>query len=308
MEDRKSVLSNPAVAYTLSVFVWMAWGSAFPLIKKCYELFSIQGIASPLMFGGIRFLIAGTILLAFSWIKNRHIPVLSLKNYKKLLLLGTIQTGLTYFFEYIALNYCSGTNSSIVNAAEPFLLTIFSAMFFKSDRITFRKIAGIVIGFTGVIVCLMDGGSLSFTFIGEGFIFIQAVFFCLGSIVAKIVSADVEPSVTSGYNLIIGGAEIFFIGLFSGGHITNGGTQGFAILGILAGISAFCFMLWTALCTVNPVSKLAPLQFINPLTGAVVSGILLKENILQPKYLIAIALVCVGILIATTTGKQKNPV
>ena len=307
MEGKKPILSKGYIAYPLTVIVWIAWGSAFPLIKKCYTLFSISGIASPLMFGGIRFLIAGLFLLIISTIRNKSLPILSKENYKKVLILGSVQTGLTYFFEYIALNYTSGTNSSIVNATEPFLLAIFSYVFYKSDKISFRKIFGMIIGFAGIIICLFDGGSLSFTVLGEGFILIQAVFFCFGSILAKkIASNDVDPIITSGYSLMIGGFEIFAIGLVCGGSLTNGGPQGYLLLGILAGISAFCFMLWTSLCTANPVSKLAPLQFLNPLTGAVVSGLLLGENILQFKYLAALVLVCGGIIISTTEKQIKN--
>ena len=39
------------------------WGVVFPVIKKSYELFSISGVGSTLLFASIRFMIAGVILL-----------------------------------------------------------------------------------------------------------------------------------------------------------------------------------------------------------------------------------------------------
>ncbi|MCQ2398526.1 MAG: EamA family transporter [Sphaerochaetaceae bacterium] len=305
MEDKKNILSKPFFAVATALFCWTVWGTAFPLIKKCYELFSINGVASPLLFGGLRFFLAGILLLSGTAIVNRQLPIPSAENFKIVLLLGSVQTGLVYFFQYIALNYCSGTNGSIVNALQPLFMTVFAHFLFKNDRITARKIIGIVLGFSGVLVCLVGAGSVSFSFMGEGFLLISAILFSLGSNLSKIAAGKMSPVIISGWNLLIGGLELVIIGLCLGGRITNGGVLGFSHFGTLALISAVCFLLWTADCKANSVGKLAPFQFVNPITGAVLSALLLGENAFQPKNIIALVLVSLGIII-TTAGKSHK--
>lgn len=304
MKEKKSFLANPVIAIVIAIICWAIWGSAFPLIKKCYALFSIEGIASPLLFGGLRFVVAGILLLIIVTVKDGKFPVQSKENMLSLVKLGSVQTGLVYFFEYIALNYCSGVNSSIVNALQPLFLTIFAHLLFKNDKITVRKILGIIIGFAGVLVCLLGSEVTGISFKGEGLIMISAMMFSLGSNMSKKVAGKVNPVVTSGYNLLIGGAEITVIGLAMGGKMSNGGVQGFVFFGCLVLISSLCFMLWTSVCKLHPVGKLAPMQFVNPVTGTILSAVLLGENAFQPRYIIALALVSIGIVTTTLNLKK----
>src|SRR5699024_1539522 len=93
----------------------------------------------------------------------------------KLTFLGLMQTTIQYVFFYIGLSNISGTIGSILSASSTFFTVILAHFFYQGDRLTFRRICGVVLGFIGVIIANMRGEGVqsSFTLTGEGFIIIS---------------------------------------------------------------------------------------------------------------------------------------
>ncbi len=301
---KKNVLSITWVVVVLALLCQTAWGSAFPLIKKGYQLFSISGVASPLLFGGLRFIFAGVILFIVLLIRDRRFPVLEKGQAGRILVLGTIQSYLVYIFEYIAMNYCTGTSSAIVNSVQPFVLTLMACYLFRTERMSFMKILGISLGFTGIIICYMGESFGQVTFLGEGFMIISSALFALGANIAKKLVTTSDTLTTTAYNLMIGGIELSLTGLAFGGRMDGGSLAGYGIILVLAMISAFSFMIWTSLSKYNHMSRIAPYQFINPISGVVCSALLLGEDLFKLKYLFTLLLVSVGIIITNSAGRN----
>ena len=281
------------------------WGVVFPVIKKSYELFSISGVGSTLLFASIRFMIAGVILLLLDTFMEKRFPVLDKKGYASVFMLGTIQTGLAYAFQYIAMISASSINCSILNGTGVIFSTIIAHFISKDDKMNGRKALGGVLGFIGVLVCLLWGGKLEgFSLKGEGLMLLSILTFVTGTNLSRIVTTGIKSVVVSGYNLLVGGAELFILSLFLGGRIGNGGLYGIMCLVFLSLTSCVCLYLWTALSSANSVSKVAVFQCINPITGAIAASLLLGENVFQPKYIVSVLLVVISIIIITK-GRKK---
>lgn len=281
------------------------WGVVFPVIKKSYELFSISGVGSTLLFASIRFMIAGVILLLLDTFMERRFPVLDKKGYASVFMLGTIQTGLAYAFQYIAMISASSINCSILNGTGVIFSTIIAHFISKDDKMNGRKALGGVLGFIGVLVCFLWGGKLEgFSLKGEGLMLLSILTFVTGTNLSRIVTTGIKSVVVSGYNLLVGGAELFILSLFLGGRIGNGGLYGIMCLVFLSLTSCVCLYLWTALSSANSVSKVAVFQCINPITGAIAASLLLGENVFQPKYIVSVLLVVISIIIITK-GRKK---
>ena len=281
------------------------WGVVFPVIKKSYELFSISGVGSTLLFASIRFMIAGVILLLLDTFMEKRFPVLDKKGYASVFMLGTIQTGLAYAFQYIAMISASSINCSILNGTGVIFSTIIAHFISKDDKMNGRKALGGVLGFIGVLVCFLWGGKLEgFSFKGEGLMLLSILTFVTGTNLSRIVTTGIKSVVVSGYNLLVGGAELFILSLFLGGSIGNGGLYGIMCLVFLSLTSCVCLYLWTALSSANSVSKVAVFQCINPITGAIAASLLLGENVFQPKYIVSVLLVTISIIIITK-GRKK---
>ena len=281
------------------------WGVVFPVIKKSYELFSISGVGSTLLFASIRFMIAGVILLLLDTFMEKRFPVLDKKGYASVFMLGTIQTGLAYAFQYIAMISASSINCSILNGTGVIFSTIIAHFISKDDKMNGRKALGGVLGFIGVLVCFLWGGKLEgFSLKGEGLMLLSILTFVTGTNLSRIVTTGIKSVVVSGYNLLVGGAELFILSLFLGGRIGNGGLYGIMCLVFLSLTSCVCLYLWTALSSANSVSKVAVFQCINPITGAIAASLLLGENVFQPKYIVSVLLFVISIIIITK-GRKK---
>ena len=281
------------------------WGVVFPVIKKSYELFSISGVGSTLLFASIRFMIAGVILLLLDTFMEKRFPVLDKKGYASVFMLGTIQTGLAYAFQYIAMISASSINCSILNGTGVIFSTIIAHFISKDDKMNARKALGGVLGFIGVLVCFLWGGKLEgFSLKGEGLMLLSILTFVTGTNLSRIVTTGIKSVVVSGYNLLVGGAELFILSLFLGGRIGNGGLYGIMCLVFLSLTSCVYLYLWTALSSANSVSKVAVFQCINPITGAIAASLLLGENVFQPKYIVSVLLVVISIIIITK-GRKK---
>ena len=64
MENR-GFFKKPSHVFLLAMLCCILWGSAAPFIKWGYQLFNIEGIPSILMFAGIRFALAGLLVILF---------------------------------------------------------------------------------------------------------------------------------------------------------------------------------------------------------------------------------------------------
>ena len=76
------------------------WGSASPAIKIGYELFSIGAgdLASRFVFAGVRFFLAGMMVIAFGSAQQRRFLHPSGNSWKYVFVLMTFQTILQYIF------------------------------------------------------------------------------------------------------------------------------------------------------------------------------------------------------------------
>ncbi|MCI7453900.1 MAG: DMT family transporter [Spirochaetales bacterium] len=302
---KDNILKKTWVMVLLASLCQALWGVVFPVIKKSYELFSISGVGSTLLFASIRFMIAGVILLLLDTFMEKRFPVLDKKGYASVFMLGTIQTGLAYAFQYIAMISASSINCSILNGTGVIFSTIIAHFISKDDKMNGRKALGGVLGFIGVLVCFLWGGKLEgFSLKGEGLMLLSILTFVTGTNLSRIVTTGIKSVVVSGYNLLVGGAELFILSLFLGGRIGNGGLYGIMCLVFLSLTSCVCLYLWTALSSANSVSKVAVFQCINPITGAIAASLLLGENVFQPKYIVSVLLVTISIIIITK-GRKK---
>ena len=137
-------IKNKSLMAALAVLATFLWGSAFPSVKLGYEIFKIQGddIGSKLLFAGIRFAAAGLMVLAVLGVQTRQRPLPKKGAFKHLLTLGILQTTIQYYFFYVGLAHTTGAKGSIINSFTAFFPVVLAPFFFKSDRLTAKKIIG----------------------------------------------------------------------------------------------------------------------------------------------------------------------
>ncbi len=305
--EEKNFFQRPATLLLCAVIATALWGSAIPAIKIGYELFGIveSNAQTKFVFAGLRFIIAGIIVIIFDCIVKRRIVLPRKDEIKGIFILGMVQTTIEYIFFYLSLIYLSGVKGSILNSIGNFFAVILAHFFFVNDKINFRKSIGCLLGFLGVLLCCFeDGLDLSFTFKGDGFILIAAFCFALSSVITKIITKKSDSVTVTGWQLTIGGFVLFLIGIVFGGRIGFPSGKAILMLIYLALISSGAFTLWAQLLKYNKVGKISVYCFLNPCFGVILSGLMLGENIFNVKSILALILVCIGIYIVNKDGKK----
>ena len=304
----KKILTNPLYVVLLAILCNVLWGSAYPSVKIGYELFNItDSVFEKLFFAGLRFMAAGVIVLIVSWITRKKFPRVSKKGAPYVLLMAVIYTAVQYIFFYVGLSNTSGANGSIVNSIQTFFAVILAHFVYKDDKLNARKIVGVALGFTGVLVVTLGSGVAQLKPTGEGFILLAALSFVIGSMISKKATQTDDAMAVTGYNLLIGGAVLTAIGLAGGGEFKTVTAAGMGSLTYLAFLSAAAFTIWTMLLQYNPIGKIAVFNFIIPVSGTLLSAVFLGEDIFDIRYLVSLVLVCAGIVIVnrnTNTKKQ----
>lgn len=286
------------------------WGSAFPFIKMGYAYLAMDpsDTASILLFAGIRFTIAGVLAIVIGSLLQKKFLYPSKKAVPKVFALSMFQTVLQYLFFYIGLAHASGVNASIIEGLNVFVALLIAAILFRQEKLTIRKTLGCAIGFIGIIIVALSGGSIGgFAINGEGFVFISTIAYAFSSVLIKNFSKTEEPVMMSGWQFVFGGIILMLCGLIGGGKIENMNGPAFAILIWLAFVSAAAYSIWSTLLKYNPVSKVAIYGFMNPVFGVILSAILLHEgDHVGVSAITALILVSIGIYICNSAPRIKQ--
>lgn len=322
-------ISRPLTVCLLACICCFLWGSAFPSIKIGYSLFQIpsRDTASQILFAGIRFTLAGILVLLFAGIQRqvtgssqedlpggiktyRLIPS-SGNTWKHILILSCFQTIGQYIFFYIGLAHTSGVKASIIEGTNVFVSILIASLVFSQETLTLAKVTGCMVGFAGVVLVNWTGEGLdpSLHLIGEGFIFLSTFAYAFSSALIKKFSKEDDPVLLSGWQFFVGGLFLAALGWLTGGHIGFHSLPQGAILFYLAFISAGAYTLWGVLIKYNPVSRVSVYGFMNPVFGVILSFLLLKDSsqISPPQTILALALVCTGIYIVNKkTGRNET--
>lgn len=284
----------------MAVFCSLLWGSAFPVLKISYVELHIAAndTMAQIVFAGMRFLLAGLILLVFIFVTNRKQLLVRRSHVFILIVFGIIQTAVQYFFFYNGLAKVSGMQGSILTASGTFFAVFFAHFFYKDDKMNWQKTIGILAGIAGIIVANW-GQEFQFQFrwTGEGYMILSAITSAITTIMAKELAADIQPVTLTGWQLTIGSMLLLMIGLPQLSENSFSFTPfGWGLLLYAAVISSVAFALWFTILKYNKAGEMSIYSFMTPVFGAFLSAMFVPGERLGLFMLAAIALVAVGII------------
>ncbi|MDE6148667.1 MAG: DMT family transporter [Ruminococcus sp.] len=304
----KAIFQNPKIVIILALFCCALWGSAFPCVKVGYQLFDIKDAGSQIMFAGCRFFLAGVLTFFIASISEKKIIGMKKKSVPYILAQGILQTTIQYVFFYLGLAHTTGSKASVINASNVFFSIIAAHFLLKNENISMRKSVGCIIGFLGVIIVNLAPNAIEndFSLSGEGFVLICSIAYGVSTVTLKLMSDKENPTTITAYQLLFGGAVLLIIGMLSGGKVSGFTFKSTFLLLYLAVLSAVAFSIWTALLKYNPVGKVAVFGFSIPVFGALLSAVILRENIFSWNNLISLCLVSIGIYIVNKPKIKFN--
>lgn len=305
----KNMFQNKWAVIGIAIFCSLLWGSAFPVLKVSYEELQIapDDTFAKIVFAGWRFLLAGLIVLVGLLLTNPKKVIITKRQLMVIVILGFIQTSLQYFFFYNGLAKVSGMQGSILSASATFFTVILAHYYYKNDRMNWKKVIGLIAGFSGIIVANWGQEfELAFQFTGEGYMILAALTGAIGTIMAKELAVGIHPFALTGWQLTIGAVLLLAVGypqLGENAIIFNGlGTALFIYSAIL---SAVAFALWYSILKYNKAGEISIYKFVVPVSGTVLSAMFIPGETLNVFIIFAIMLVAAGIIVINWRGRAS---
>ncbi len=304
-----SIFADRRALVAIATLCCLLWGSAVPAVKFGYGLIGIAPGDTPslLLFAGIRFCVAGLMLLVYGLMTGRPV-MLTPRRLGEVALLGFGQTTLQYLCYYIGLAHTTAVKTSILSSALVFFSVLLAHFIYVNDKLTPRRVLGCIIGFAGVVAVNFGAGAFDFQFslMGEGILLVSTFIGSVAAIYGRRLSQDMDATVMTGWQLLLGGLVLTAMGLAGGGQLASFSVGAGLLVVYLAGVSAVAFALWSLLLKHNPVGSVSVFLFEIPVFGAMLAALILGESVLEWKNLVALVLVSVGIWLVTRTTSARG--
>ena len=135
-------MNKKLINWAIFIILCVIWGSSFKLMKD-----STTGLL-PSQIAGLRIFSAGLIFLPFAFF---HFPKIPVRKRAYVVLSAVFGNLLPAFLFAIAMAHIDGSLGGILNSLTPICVVVIGIVFFR-DRISSRKIAGVLTGFAGLVL------------------------------------------------------------------------------------------------------------------------------------------------------------
>lgn len=278
----------------LAIVTCLVWSTAYASIKIGLKY------DTPLHFAGIRFIIAGIMIIPFAGRLSDYIKMIR-NNPKIVFYVTLLQIIINYTLFYLGMNLVPGALGAVIVGSQPLVTAIMAAAMNENENITGKKIVTIISGITGVILISAGRQALKLGTAAEllGVILILGanISTAISNVLVSTRSKGMNPVILNSFSLLTGGLFIFLLSLpVEKPHAGPLPSQYWFVLLWLSASSAFAFSTWYKLLQRSEVkvSELNLWKFIIPVFGAIISWIFVPEE--NPDLLMII-----GILIISTS-------
>jgi drug/metabolite transporter (DMT)-like permease len=293
---RADSVSNWAILLVLVVI----WGSTFAGIRIGVETINPAWLVTGRLLGGSAFLglwIGGSRLVNRPARADGRAPV-SLKALLWFAFIGIVATGLPFILYANAAKTTGSAVMAICNGATPFATAIFSHVF-VGDRLTGRRIIGVLLGFAGLVVLVLpefrEGASGSL--FGIILAVIGAWLYAVGNVGTRM-APRVEPAVSSFIIVTAAGLATLVLALLTAPFpVSPSPASLIAMLSLALMPTAVAMFLYVWLIQRAGPMFVSFTTYMSPLWATGV-GVLMLGEPLQWSMVGALALILIGVAVA----------
>ena len=269
---------DKALAYFAFITVCVVWGTTYLAIRVAIETLPT------FLFAGVRFTIAGAILMAICAMRGERLPS-GRREWGNLTLIGFLMVGVGNVAVIFAEHSISSGITALLVATSPFWMASLEAMRKDGERMTRRKLIGMIVGFSGVALLVapeVASGTFNKAFL-LGVIAIQlgAIAWDYGSIRSKYHPVRVSPLVSASAQMLTGGVIVTIIGLALGEaprfYFNTRTFVAFSYLVIFGSILAYGAYVY-ALSKLR-TSTVSLYAYVNPAIAVVLGWLILDESL-----------------------------
>ena len=287
--------------------VWLIlcgiWGSTWLFIKL--------GLADlpPLTFAGIRFLLASLILIAFILARGVRWPR-QRKDWLVIAVVGLLQFSLNYGLVFWGEQRISSGLAAVLQSTFPAFGLVIAHFYLPDEPITAKKVAGVLLGFTGVAVIFSQQLSIAGQSALLGSVALVLSAFCgsFGNVLVKAYGTHIDPFVLAAGQMICGFPPLLALGIVVEGNPFRLRWTGMAILSmaylvVVGSVLAFTLFYW--LVRHMDVLNTMIISLVTPVVAVVLGMIVLHEQ-LNWRLFVGAACIIFGIGFIVLRKRQKT--
>ncbi|HEX2167024.1 MAG TPA: drug/metabolite exporter YedA [Longimicrobiales bacterium] len=285
--------------------VYIIWGSTYLAI-----VYAIETLPPFLMAGG-RFLVAGTLLFAWSMAKSERRP--TLREWKAALIIGALlllggNGAVTWAEQFVP----SGITALLV-AGTPCWMVLLEWLWKGGARPGARTVVGLLLGFGGIALLV---GPSAFTGGGEIdplgalVLMIGSLAWAVGSIYSKHASVPHGALLSTGMQMLTGGLLLVVAGSMAGewsqvdaANVSTRSVLALAYLIIFGAIVGYSAYVW--LLRVSTPARVSTYAYVNPVV-AVLLGWAIAGEVFTLRMAIAAAVIVAGVALITLEEHNRS--
>ena len=301
------MLEHPRRARVVAAFaaVYLIWGSTYLAIRVAIDT------VPPFVMAGIRFTIAGLVLLA--WSRSRGAPAPTRRNWLGALVLGvlllTTGNGAVVWTEQ---RVPSGLTALLV-ATVPVWTVIVEWLGAGRERPRGRTVLGLLVGMLGVGLLVAPGevaGGSRVDPVGALVLMGGSISWAIGSVYSRRAGLPSSPQLATAMEMLCGGAGLLLVGLVSGelaafhpSAVTLRSALAVLYLIVFGSLIAFSAFVW--LLGVSTPARVSTYAYVNPVV-AVLLGWALAGEPLTVRTLAAAAVIVAGVVLITSPAPSSR--
>ncbi|MCB0746738.1 MAG: EamA family transporter [Ignavibacteriae bacterium] len=266
-------------AYIAWFLICIVWGTTFLAIRIGVESLP------PMLFAGIRWIIAGPILFLFLIARGVKLPPKS--ELKHLMLIGVMLIGLANGFLVYAEQWIPSGLASLLITTMPFWIVGMESFLPSGPKFNKIFFVGLVIGFIGVATIFINDFENLFEpnyMFGILCILASILVWASGSVYAKHKRFESNPIMRASIQMITAGILQLLIGFLLGEHTKfSPSTNGYLAIGYLAVFGSLLgYVSYIYAISILPVAFVSTYTYINPVIALFLGWYFLDEKIGLP--------------------------
>lgn len=284
--------------------IYFVWGSTFLAIRV-----GVREVP-PFLLAAMRFLVAGVVLVAWMRAKGTAFPRVC--EWFSAIFLAVLIFVFDYGLLFWAERRVPSGIAAVMMATIPVFMAISEILILRTQQLTFRLSAALLVGVGGVAVLVSRGLSFRDTpidTIGAIALIVASVSWSIGSTLTRKLPLPSDKAMSSGAQMLAGGVLLTLtaaiLGEFRGFHLQAVSMKAWLALAYLIGagsIVAYTAYVW--LINNESPTKVGTYAYVNPVI-AVLVGYFLGGEALTLRTIVGTGLVLVSVVVITTTPKKQ---
>ncbi len=268
------------------VLLVLAWGSTFAAVKVGLDS------VPPILFSGLRSVVGGAVMVALALIRSGRPSLRS--TWPAYAVLTMLNVVLFFSLQSLAILELPSGLAAVLIYLQPVLVGVLAAPLL-GESLTVSKIAGLLLGFGGIVVVSVGAFSGHVSVLGVGYAVVGALVWALGTIAFKSYGDRVDVWWSVAIPFLVGGTVLTLAGAATEGIDIEWSGE-FVVAFLYASLvgTAMSWSLWFGLVGSGEAGRAASYIFFVPLISLAIGSVFLHET-LGPSLLVGAALVILGV-------------